>query len=482
VPVQEHFSPLTSEPGYTRAQELQTGLEVPPVRYGSKSVRSEHAGMLSFMTIVIIAEGRWSTLHDMEEIVQRLADSAVGKVLIDNSTAFGAKYAYEAWPPTIDDWLIGTNALNLRSLMDILEAIVLHDRLVLDSSSRAIPKEYGEPGWVSVWDKLDELQDRDGQDILAEVAFGYEPDFFSPVVKAALATLGTYIRNKTFARELQKFQQDDIDFILPRLYRTPAEFSELFVQSIPGFDPGTPDTDILEHLKLVEHSLENSSPQESSYAMFAFRGFYYLELAHLLSISYSPHTWRSNLVKLTVDRAPINFAKYVTQVTGQVRQELASRLNNEFGTSSFSSEFPVIAAYTVGQASHREQLFDVAVDIRNSPPVVAFREWIKEVQSSIVNQNDLPTIAQAKSDLQTIVTDMRKELGLANDENSEKVTIKLGIPGTASLEAPVPMSYDSPIWLRRIFHRRPHLVFLRDITRSSVSLSPFAQRYYQLEP
>jgi hypothetical protein len=59
-------------------------------------------------------------------------------VLLDNTTIYGAKYAYELYPPKETDWFEGSNAVNLRSLMDVLESIVLYDSLIVDGSSRLV--------------------------------------------------------------------------------------------------------------------------------------------------------------------------------------------------------------------------------------------------------------------------------------------------------------------------------------------------------
>ena len=63
--------------------------------------------------------------------------SGPGTVLMDNTTVFGAKHALDAWPPTPADWTSGPLSVDLRSLMDLLEAFVLHDKIVVDNGSRS---------------------------------------------------------------------------------------------------------------------------------------------------------------------------------------------------------------------------------------------------------------------------------------------------------------------------------------------------------
>jgi hypothetical protein len=144
---------------------------------------------------------------------------SIGEVLIDNTTIFGASAAYESWPPAADEWLKGTHALNLRSLMDILEAIVLHDRLAVDSSSRMIRSEDGAIVPDSPWPELSQLKDRHGFGVVAEAPYSVEEneEFIFPVIQAAFAALETYLNDKTFARELSKFQRYDTDVVLPKI-------------------------------------------------------------------------------------------------------------------------------------------------------------------------------------------------------------------------------------------------------------------------
>lgn len=404
-------------------------------------------------------------------------------VLLDNTTIYGAKYAYELYPPKVTDWLEGSNAVNLRSLMDVLESIVLYDSLIIDGSSRVATssKEYYKEVYEEIWDDLSQTRDRHGGTILENRGFSLisKGASLTPILKATFEKLLRHIDEGTFTESVKKFQQEGLDFVLPKFYRDSREFSELFIKS---FSDKRLILDVMDDLRKVEKILSNSTETESNYAMFAFRGFYYQELAHLFSFSYSPHTWRSNIIDMDTDKTKINFAKYVTEVTGQVRQELAMKLNNEFNTTIFSGGFPVISTYIAHQCRSRKELLNVALEIRETRSVRAFRKWIGEIQESVQSQSDLPKIANARAELVTTLKDIRKELGLeTTSHGTEIVKIKMEVP-IASVEIPLSIPKGLPDWLERIFHRRSHLLFLREITRKSVSLSPFAYRYSQLKP
>jgi hypothetical protein len=207
--------------------------------------------------------------------------------MLDNTTIYGAKYAYEMWPPDPTDWLSGTSALNLRSLMDLLEAIVLHDQIVVDASSCMVNVDYGDTAWEFIWNKIYDLNQYN-ENIFNDIPFAAKEKGALVFLAAniALEKLQAYLNKGILEQELRKFQDEDVELVLPNFYRTPEEFGKLLKESFPSLPKNT-----LKLLKNVTYSLKATTPESSNYAMFAFRGFYYQKLAHLLSISYSPHTW-----------------------------------------------------------------------------------------------------------------------------------------------------------------------------------------------
>ncbi|MCT9077898.1 hypothetical protein [Streptomyces fulvoviolaceus] len=60
------------------------------------------------------------------------------------------------------------------------------------------------------------------------------------------------------------------------------------------------------------------------------------------------------------------------------------------------------------------------------------------------------------------------------------MVVKLGIP-IVSAETIAHIPTVEP-WLSRLFRRRTHLVFLRDLVRESTRLTPFAMAFQQLAP
>jgi hypothetical protein len=407
-----------------------------------------------------------------------------GTVLLDNTTLFGAVKAFEAWPPKPQDWLSGPHAVNLRALIDVLEAIVLYESIIVDKSSRE------ETGPFVIWDELERLEDV----VNTPKGYAYRPivnqlNFaddmhIGPLLNMSLDKLGQYISNGTFLRGVERFQKDDMAFVVPQFYYNAGNFGTLvkrsFIRSNNSFFRAEESfNDSKKKLKTIEALLKDSEQAVQNYAMFAFRGFFYQQLAHLYSLSYSPHTWRSEIVDIDTSTTTLSFADYIDGITAQVRQDLAARLDNRFQPIAYVGDFPAIASYIASEVTERNQLLPAALEVRRSSAARAFRYWLRTLESNALNQAELAKAVKAQEEVEKIVHDLRKQFGLIQGTKPEGLKIKLGIP-MIQAEIPTSLSAQMPSWLEKIIHRRQHLVFLRDVTEKSARLSPFALRYQGL--
>jgi hypothetical protein len=87
-----------------------------------------------------------------------------------------------------------------------------------------------------------------------------------------------------------------------------------------------------------------------------------------------------------------------------------------------------------------------------------FRSWLQEIQQSIDNQTNLPDISRAKKEFEALLGEIKAEVGLSGDQQTEKLKIKLTIP-FVSLELPTSVHLGFHKWMDRFLHRHPHLVF-----------------------
>ena len=420
---------------------------------------------------------------------------APGTVLMDNTTVFGAKTAFDAWPPNSDEWTNGPLSVDLRSLMDLLEALVLHEQIIVDNGSRSYDLWPSLP-WLEVGglhadppnvgqvlaehDLVNEmLYPRGPGDSVAEEEGTVEarPEIVSSLIVAALEIVGNKIDSGQLAAELSDLHTRGTIAALPAFYRSTENFVYLLHESYGE----VLNDEACTRLGRLGQMLDAASPQLTNFALFAFRGFLYQQLAQLASVSYVPHSWRASLISSELSKPQVSFVQYVTSLTAGMRSELAAQLNSEFGAAVVQGEFPVFASFIASQATSRPDLIRVAVDLRATEATIAFRRWIREMEARLHTQTDLPQIAAAQAEIQDLLSDLRREMGLSNQpEYRQSVSLKLGLPLVASAELPAVIGVSRPGWVRRLMHRRTHLVFLRKVAASSMSIGPFSVAYQRL--
>lgn len=390
----------------------------------------------------------------------------LASVLVDNTTLFGARRALEAWPSDPADWNSDPLAVDLRALMDTLEMIVLHKELVVDGSSRN----------YLVWPDLSEAPGPNA--VLRDTHLLPDPAVQLAVLGSAVESLSELVLNGGLDEERKRIRQNDPAAILPSVYADPRDFFNLTTASFPG-----PRTAPVKVLRPLVELLEQQPADLAAYATFSFRGIYYQQLAHYLCISYQPHSWRARILAVQTEK-PFQFTEYAFSVVEEVRAEMTNQLNAEFGGLVFTGEFPVLASYIVGQARRRGDLIPIARRLRGHPQVQAFRRWVHDLNGAVAQKTDLRRVNDASLELRELLAEMRKELrigpGERRDEPGAPMTIKVGVPGIASMETELAARLP-PEW-RGLVHRRPHLLFLKDLMRKSVELGPFATVYSRLDP
>ncbi|MDQ1023473.1 hypothetical protein QF035_001055 [Streptomyces umbrinus] len=386
-----------------------------------------------------------------------------GFVLMDNTTIFGARRAFQGRSAYHRPMPSG---VDLRSLMDVLEAIVLVEGFSVDNSSRDDHV---------VWPELHQVSRANGR-------FFRETDMVSGsgTLHAALLQTGArevmrLLRSGQLGEHLGFVPSSDTLEVLPLHYRDSTEFVDLTME---GVDPAHERT-VARDLRELVHLLDRQETATRSFALFAFRGFYYQGMAYSGGTPYMPHTWRSSLIRSRPEEQPISFRDLVVSRATGIREGVRSQINNGFGGAAVSADFPLIASYVVSQCATRGALLETAVEVRRSAKATAFRNWIREIDCKLRNQEDLISVRAAQEEVRTLVHELELDLGLARSEK-QQVTLTLGLP-IASAETMVPLP-RSPRMLRRMLRRRPHLVFLRELARESARLTPFALAFQRLGP
>lgn len=416
----------------------------------------------------------------------RISNSAA---LIDNTTIHGAIAAYQSWPPAASSWTRNPYAVNLRSLMDIIEATVLFDTIYVDGACGSLEEPAAdEPRYGSAheWEPFESLADPRTEKRI------FELDYFTSDVRiigagilaTAAETLRKHIADGLIQRQAHLFSTNQAGLAVPRFYRGAAQFTELLRETV------APEAlfPIVREIDALESMLEGQPQEVANFAMFAFRGFYYSELAHILSLSYIPHSFRSGVLAQVDHVSRATFARLALDTVGSLRQEyiaelgaqISSQLNSELDGPSFGVNLPLIASYVASQVDRRSDLMPAALEVRNSPSVRRFRQWVSRVQSAIDEQARLQIIRDAGQELNDLAGDLRRELQIVRAPSTE-VTLKLAVPtGVVGVDIPVAVRAGLPEWLKRMLHRRPHLKFLRDLALSGVEFAPFELAYRTL--
>lgn len=403
--------------------------------------------------------------------VQSEVDPFQGVVILDNTTIFGARHAFE-WDPVLPTEL--PSGVDLRSLMDVLEAIVLLNDFAVDSSSR----EY------YAWPELDDLSAASGsffRDTPILQPLGHE--LHDMLIASSAEKTNRILRSGELVRHLGFLPSVREIEVLPSLYKNVNQFMKLTAPAMfeSGREGLTDEAQFAQEIlqNLVDNiKLHPESVQ--SFAFFAFRGFYYQDLTHLLSTSYMPHSWRSSLIRSQLEAPIAQFSEFTLGEAGKLRKMLRQKINDEFGETSLSAEFPLIASYVVGQSRTRGQLLKTAVEIRRNSKAAAFRNWIYNIERNLRNEENLRQISTAQDELHTVLRELERELGLTKNETQE-VRLKLAVP-LASVETTGRVPRSLPVWATRILKRRTHLVFLRELARESTRLAPFAVAFQRLAP
>ncbi|MFI2509445.1 hypothetical protein [Streptomyces sp. NPDC018972] len=373
-----------------------------------------------------------------------------GYVLMDNTTIFGARRAHEADPAEC-------SGVDLRSLMDVLEAVVLLEGFTVDNSSRDTYVD---------WPELYDVSRVNG-DFFRETALVADSgELYAELLGNSAAHVLRLVRSGRLLDDLGFLTASDDIRTLPSLYRDSAQFVDLTLQGVDRAH----EQAVARELRNLVRVLDGTGAVVRGLAYFAFRGFYYQGMASSAGVPYMPHTWRSTLIRNRLAPRRARFGDLVMGKVGLIRGGMRDRVNGELGGAAISADFPLIASYVAGQCDSRATLLKTAVEVRRSAKATALRKWIDGIEHKLRDQEDLVAIRAAQDELRTLVHETERELGLTRTEK-QQVTLTIGVPMlSAETTASMPLRTRRPRLLRR---RRPHLVFLRELARESARLAPF---------
>ncbi len=399
-----------------------------------------------------------------------------GSIIIDNTTIYGASKAYKTRLNRFEDWYQEINLVNIRSLIDLLETIVLNENILVDiSSTNALNKkiDYDRDIYFNAvqWKEMEEINDNNDSILKTHL---FDENIVFLAINLSLNKLINLLHNGYFLRR-NYFELNNYN--VPNFYNTPVEFKELLLKCLPQNIP----QDIKYSITEAENNLKMVSNYESNYAMFAFRGFYYQELANILSLSYLPHTWRADLINDNFNHK-FDFKNCILNEVSFVRKELTEILNNELRLKLFEFDIPLIASYILSNSDSRQNLLKTAVEVRRCSSAKRFRKWLTEMQINIDNEKNLVNINEALKEIDDIVNDLHNELGKENNSKQpfiiKAILNPFNVYSNSSLEFNININLG---WVDKMFNRKPHLTFLRKITKESLYVPNFIKCYQNLK-
>ena len=336
------------------------------------------------------------------------------------------------------------------------------ERASNDSSSFYLDTEISGVGEVAIVDELFDLSIQQASRLVASVELQTQLGFLPS------------LREVEVLPDIYRDHQDFFDKTMSSVYH-------IADQSMVDAKPADPATlaGLRQRLDSFVTELDVLTPELRNFALFTFRGFYYQQLAHLLSLSYVPHAWRSGAIASQLTAPVDRFRRMALGVGEQLRRDVRDSINAEFAAPALRAEFPLVASYVIGQATSRGDLLRTAIELRDTSKAARFRSWIFDIENRIRDEHDLGRIKQAQEELTDLVVDLRAEFGLGKRPGQE-IKIRLGLPTPVTPSVESAFQVRRPYWLDRVLRRRTHLVFLRELAQESVSLPPFVKRYQAL--
>ncbi|RPJ79752.1 MAG: hypothetical protein EHM20_00430 [Alphaproteobacteria bacterium] len=197
-------------------------------------------------------------------------------------------------------------------------------------------------------------------------------------------------------------------------------------------------------------------PTENEAPEIAEGALYYLGLANLLGLDY----WAApKRVEFLSERLSFGYKKGFVSILGSYADEKIRSLAQEFLENSMLNDlqntlyFPGFGARVLLDCNSRTEVLEKALAFRESRECKAFRAWLTEMNNATENGN-LSFVIKSLNDIQSLLADLRKELGVRRFNGKAELAIGLSPSLTIGLETINPM-------LVQFKNKKLHLSFMR---------------------
>jgi hypothetical protein len=201
---------------------------------------------------------------------------------------------------------------------------------------------------------------------------------------------------------------------------------------------------------------------------YFLRGLYYNDVAKTKKIPYHPHGGRSPIVMsdgLWAAGAAKDYACLPVQFVQKLRREIADEVNSAANCDLFDLDLPPVFGAVLREASRPEDCLPIAIQMRKTPAATQYRRCLQAISAPDAGREAL----KLKADLEELKQNLRKQLLL------ERQTVSLGL---WKFSFPVKV----PGWMFKSFYLpgQRHMQFIRDLAVAAISLRSLESRMIQV--
>lgn len=279
------------------------------------------------------------------------------------------------------------------------------------------------------------------------------------IVKALLDFLDIIVLNENIVYEsTYSYVWDDNDFfdqLIPYTVGIKAiqcgenkfkiyDIGDIDYSSYPSSDYPFLPNNINSYIK-VKHTLEDVVKNGAEY---------YFGIAQALGIQYWPAPKRQNYIEATHKKLRDDFLVVLESKINEGLREIASDVLEKFPQLT-PTKLPGFGARILADCADKKSIIQTAIQMREDPYCVAFRDWCREMDQSLETGN-VTALCNSMKDVSVLLSDLSKRFSIKNPEGPVGVTLQLGLRPSISIDREL-----IGLIIKKFLPKKMHLVFLR---------------------
>ena len=332
---------------------------------------------------------------------------------LSNATRFlNSAGNYRDWLGKLD---IGIETAGMKCLVNVVEALVLNEKIYVPFLSTQKPftelVRQDQDQFAPALDRkiIDELRinRRISNDLIMAYKRYARSDLFAEIFVNAMRQ----IRGMSSHAELFRITQSSSGTPYLQLYDFEDGYTEK--EELPAI------RNFLEKARMKKeyHSSDEvlltgnfiEKPFYKPIARFVLRGLSYNDIAKIASIPYVPHPLR-----VAFSMSESLWSCNITPTWGEIAIDYMHEFRKDYissiGENIFDVDIPLIFSNVIRNCTHKLDIIPVALQMRETKPAQAFREWNKNVTRALYN-NEGTKVVKAMQELRKLKQDLKKEFG-----------------------------------------------------------------------